>query len=644
MSTFFCAWARTGRPMTPAEVEVALDAIAHHGPDGRGVWCYGAVGMGHLALAETPEMVFERQPASLDARLSDIIPHDVVISADVRLDNRTQLAAQLRIPDDVLPTLGDSQLILAAYLRWGEECVPHLLGDFAFVIWDGPQQKLFCARDALGSKPLYTYIQPDLFLVASDRRALISHPQGPRQPDLSALAYYLREPQFVHPTMTYLAGVVGLLPAHTLTVTADQVMRRRYWFPDRLPQQRVQSFDRAAEELRALLEDAVRVRLRRVQGVGAHMSGGLDSTSVAILAAQQVRASGDAFTTYSWQPTPPDAAALASSEYAPLHTTIEQGGFDHTAVNVTAEDAVREIEQDICRHHTNQFVYEPVVRQAAAARHVRVLLSGWGGDELITAHGGGYLAEMFWRGRWDKVARTILGRPVPEGKSPWRHRLGTFYKNAISGVLPDTIVNWQSSQPHADLPPHVVCTSPELAALIKQLPDLPNTRRRTSVHGHQLTMLHLGHLHQRIEGWAADGADDQIVYRYPLLDQRVVEFALTLPADAYVQGTVGRYLFRRAMSDALPHEVCWGVAKLEPVRVDALLKMMKQALLPAFNATVERLDRPPRIELDLLRDHITSRSLDTKYDMGDLGVTRRAIQVLGAGWQLPKSAASLTSN
>jgi asparagine synthase (glutamine-hydrolysing) len=647
MSTPFAVFARDARPVTAAEVEDVLAALAQQGPDGRGLWSNGVVGLGHLALFETPEMRFEEQPAPLDARLDATASREIVISADVRLDNRAELAGKLQIDLALLPTLGDSQLLLAAYLRWGEECPRYLLGDFAFVIWDGPQRKLFCARDPLGVKPLYTYICADLFIAAGDVRAIAAHSQGPRRPNLESLAYHLVEMSYIHPTKTYMAGVEALAPAHSLTITATATLLRRYWFPEQLPAHPFKSLESAAEELAALVEDAVRVRLRRVAGVGAHMSGGLDSTSIAFVAARQLRATGDSISTYSWQPAPSDDAQLAIPEYSQLHKAIAAGNFDHTTVRVTPADFVREIEQDLCLHHGQNFVYERLVRQAAATRQVRVLLSGWGGDELITAHGNGYLAEMFWRGQWGDIGRYVQGSRVPAGKNALRHRLGLLYHHILLASLPNalcSLLSPRSEDEHNKLPAYVVCASSELAQQLATLPPRPRLRRRTRLRDYQLQLLHYGHLHRRIESWAAEGADDHFVYRYPLLDRRVVEFALGLPAGAYVQGNWGRYLYRCAMNPILPQEICWGTAKLEPTRVQAWIDLSKAALLPALDATVAHLGADhhsirPRLEIDALRRHITRAANEPGYELGDVGIARRAIQVLGAGWQLAEQAA-----
>jgi asparagine synthase (glutamine-hydrolysing) len=640
MSLPLCLFHRNGQAVTAPEMATWLAALPQQGPHGRAYQCNGPVGLGHMALLETPEMRGEQQPAPLDKRIDAAAPANLLISADVRLDNRAELAAKLQIDNALLAQLGDSQLILAAYWRWGEACLPQLLGDFAFIIWDGPQRKLFCGRDALGVKPLYTYERPDLFLAAGDVRALVAHPQGPRCPDVQSLAYYFEEYMLADPARTYLEQVRVLLPAHSLTVGTSQSVLRRYWFPDQIATRQIASLEQAAEELRALLEDAVRVRLRRVEGVVAHMSGGLDSTSVAYLAARQLAVAGESLATYSWQPVTREDAILATSEYAPLQAALRpanliHANIAHTTVNLTAADFAQDIALDICLHHSQNFVYEAVVRQTARRQQVRVILSGWGGDELITSHGAGYVKEMFWRGRWDKLAAFLRARPAPRGKNPLRHHLGTLFRNIVTEPLPRLPLGAATTEKHTRLPAYLVPSAPELAAHLAHLPPIAYPRRSRQMREYRLALLRYGHLHRRMESWAAGGADEQIVYRYPLLDRRVVELALALPAEAFVHGRHRRYLMRRAMSGILPDEVCWGQSKLEPVRVEQWLALTQAALLPVLDATIGELPGPSRFEIEPLRRHLARAAADTTYTVGDVERLMRAIQVLGAGRHLP---------
>lgn len=153
-----------------------------------------------------------------------------------------------------------------------------------------------------------------------------------------------------------------------------------------------------------------------------------------------------------------------------------------------------------------------------------------------------------------------------------------------------------------------------------------------------------------MQAWAAGGAETHLVYRYPLLDRRIIEFALGMPATAYTQASGGRYLFRRAISDLLPAEVCWGNAKFEPIRVHKLLQMTRAALLPALETLLARIPASsnpaatpaPRMDVAALRQQISQmQTLDlaAQETVPQLAGTMHAVQVLGAGWELPNAAA-----
>ncbi|NJK41363.1 MAG: hypothetical protein HC934_08430 [Acaryochloridaceae cyanobacterium SU_2_1] len=133
-------------PLQPQQLEEMIQALAHRGPQGCHSWLQGSIGLGHCLLWTTPESIHETLPLQQET---------LVITADVRLDNRPDLIDQLDLQDPDLSQLTDSQLILAAYQRWGKSCPAYLLGDFAFALWDGKQQQLFCARDHFGVKPFF---------------------------------------------------------------------------------------------------------------------------------------------------------------------------------------------------------------------------------------------------------------------------------------------------------------------------------------------------------------------------------------------------------------------------------------------------------------------------------------------------------
>ena len=149
MSAIFGIYYLEGRPVDRTDLERMLESLAHRGSDGADLWSEGPVGLGHRMLWTTPESVHEKLP---------LLNHtgDVVLTADARIDNRDELLAVLGLTACPPAQVADSQLILAAYEKWGEHCPEKLLGDFAFALWDGRKQILFCARDTSGSSPSTT--------------------------------------------------------------------------------------------------------------------------------------------------------------------------------------------------------------------------------------------------------------------------------------------------------------------------------------------------------------------------------------------------------------------------------------------------------------------------------------------------------
>src|SRR5579864_1002567 len=137
---------RDGRPVESARLQKMSAAMAHRGPHGEGVWARGSAGFAHRQLHTCPEGVQERQPLADRAG-------EFCLVFDGRIDNREELFSELKIGQDAWSSISDTVLLLAAYRNWGEDCAVKLLGDFAFAVWDAANQRVFCARDAMGIKP-----------------------------------------------------------------------------------------------------------------------------------------------------------------------------------------------------------------------------------------------------------------------------------------------------------------------------------------------------------------------------------------------------------------------------------------------------------------------------------------------------------
>ncbi len=199
----------------------------------------------------------------------------LTIAADVRLDNRPELCAALAIDATEGARLDDAELILRAYQQWGTDCASHLLGDFAFAIWDADAGRLFCARDFVGVRPFYYHYAAGSgrFIFASDLLALSTHPQAPRALNLAYVAAALQTSiaQFQHPEHTYYQAIEKLPPAHCLTLDASGLQRWAYWQAGQAPERCYTDEREYVEELRSLLQAAVACPCRgSAPGRGAH--------------------------------------------------------------------------------------------------------------------------------------------------------------------------------------------------------------------------------------------------------------------------------------------------------------------------------------------------------------------------------------
>ena len=261
-----------GRPVEQTDLQRMLDSIAHRGPDGSGVWTDGPVGLGHRMLWTTPESLHEKLPLTNKSG-------DLVITADARIDNRDELIPTLNLNGRPRETIPDSEIILAAYEKWGEKCPEKLLGDFSFAIWDKRRQRIYCARDPLGIKPFYYYIDSRTFLFGSELRPLFEDPTIKQKPNEGMIAEYLAV-AITDNEETLYQDIFRLPPAHFMLIRHGEFRKERYWDIDPAKEVRYRTDKEYAEHFLEIFKEAVRCRLRSHRPVGAELSGGVDSSSI----------------------------------------------------------------------------------------------------------------------------------------------------------------------------------------------------------------------------------------------------------------------------------------------------------------------------------------------------------------------------
>jgi asparagine synthase (glutamine-hydrolysing) len=356
-----------------SQVALGLDHIKHRGPDGMGVWINPneSVGFGHVRLTIV-DLVSGAQPMSLDDGTTIIFNGEIY--------NHPELREELG--HNLFESKSDTEVILQAFRRWGEDCVNHLRGMFSFLIWDAKTESVFFARDRFGVKPLYYFeAKNKTIYFASEIKALLPFVVN-KDTNSSALSDYFSF-QFCLGEKNLLADVKHIQPAHCGWVKKDKgIQIRKYW-----EVHYDLDFDHTEkyfiEKLQFLLNDATRVHMRADVEIGSYVSGGIDSSLLAILGQQH-------------QPNTPlkifngkfeDGEAFDESKYA-MSVAIEHG-MELSIASITEQDFVDNISDVI--YHLDSPVAGPgafpqFMVSKLASKSVKVVLGGQGGDEIF----GGY--------------------------------------------------------------------------------------------------------------------------------------------------------------------------------------------------------------------------------------------------------------
>lgn len=543
MSAIFGFCYLDGRPAEQPDLERMMERLAHRGADGSGIWQDGSVGLGHRMTWTTPESLSERLP--LVGRAGEL-----AITADARLDNREELISLLGLTSRPAGDLADSEVILAAYERWGEACPERLLGDFAFAIWDARRRMVFCARDPMGVKPLYYHHSNRLFVFASEIKALHCLPEVPRKIDEVRIAYHLAR-LYDEPSMTFYEDVFRLPAAHCLSVSPAGVRTRRYWAPDLSKQIRFRSDQEYAEALRDVFAKAVRCRMRSAFPVGSMLSGGLDSSSIACMARNVLRESGGQLL-HTFSAIFPNVAALDPKidERRYMNAVLATGGFEPHWFTADEHCPVTDFhwQGDEPIPHPNLYMDRGMF-EAAHAHGVRTVLSGHDGDSTIS-YGYEYLYELLLSGRWltlnresDAVARRL--RRGGRRRIVWRFGVQPLLPNLR--VFGRNEPLWGPNTGISDDFARRVRLAERAKAMDGGLSW--NSRRnhwRSLGSGLNVYVMEL---------FDTVAAPLDLEVRYPFSDRRMVELCLALPASQKLQRGVSRSVMRRAMAGILPTEV-----------------------------------------------------------------------------------------
>jgi asparagine synthase (glutamine-hydrolysing) len=541
----------SGAPMRPT-LEAMLATLEHRGPDDRGIHLGDDVALGITRLAII-DLVTGHQPMTSDDGNATIVFNGEIY-------NFRALRAELEARGRRFRTQSDTEVILHAWQVHGEACVERLRGMFALAIWDARRRTLFLARDRLGKKPLYYWQGAGGLVFASEIKALLCHPGVGRAVDFTALHHYLAY-GYTPGARSAFEGIAKLPPGHTATLSAGALAPRRYWTLP-LPPAAPARVDVAelGERIRHEIREAVRLRLESDVPLGVFLSGGVDS-SVVTASMREVTSGRIATFSIGF-----GAGAASYDELPYARQVAARFGTDHH--EEVLEPKAAELAPLIVRAFDEPFADSSAIATfavaAATVRHVKVALSGVGGDETFAGYPR-YLGLALSE-RWTRVPRglrraaaALATRALPESFSS--RNLRDWVVRFTAGAelpLPERYLAWTR---FFDAPALAALATPGLRA---RLGGDPDAAARAAWRGHGY-------------GEAMDGAfrvdlatylpDDLLVMadrmtmahslelRAPFCDHRVIETSLAIAPSLKTRGLRLKGLLKTVYADVLPRAV-----------------------------------------------------------------------------------------
>jgi asparagine synthase (glutamine-hydrolysing) len=527
--------------------------IVHRGPDDAGTFVDGGTGLAMRRLSII-DLKTGHQPLSNETGTQWIVFNGEIY-------NHAELREKLVARGHIYRTQSDTESILHAYEEFGRDCVQHLRGMFAFVIWDQARRRLFAARDRLGIKPFYYWMEDGVFLFGSEIKTILAYPGVRAQFNRRVLPEYLAF-GYTSQEETFFSGIHKLPPGHTLELGEDRQLEiRRYWDLSVRDdaERRPRSF--YIGRYRELLEDAVSSHLMSDVPLGVFLSGGLDSSAIAALTARRRREPIETFSV--------GYAEQAYSELPYAKIVSDHIGSRHHELQITRQqffdalpEAIWHEDEPVCWPSS-----VPLYLLAKLAReHVTVVLTGEGSDETLA----GYTryAWTVWNARMDAVYRAItpsalraairrqvhsgplgavlrrklehtcIGRDGAEWSSFYFDNFYSAFSAAEQGEILSPEFRDQIDSAYA---PAMKYWQQSSGTLLKRL-------LYTDIHTYLVELL------MKQDQMSMGGS---IESRVPFLDHILVEFAASIPSAYALKGLEGKNILKSAVEDILPHSIIY---------------------------------------------------------------------------------------
>ncbi len=485
---------------------------------------------------------------------SDINSKFIIVSDSI-IYNKTEILNKLEISDIIL---NDDIIILKAFEKWGKNCLNHLLGDFSFAIWNIEKEELFCARDHFGVKPFNYHFDDTSFVFSSDIPGILA------QTDLS----FSIDEQYIADSISIVKSekfrttyneIQKLPPAHYLTLKNGKLEINQYW--ELKPQKTISKNNvEIIDEFKSLLIESVKCRATGKNSVGTELSGGLDSSTVTAIASQFTQ-----LKTFSH--------VLPDHLLGKIHPFKDERKFINLLANyckipekhfITSENKtlVEVIDQNVLNFKslTQQGfgVFSDHLYQTAMQENISVLLSGFGGDEVVTSKSLGYITELAANKQWKELSEDLKNQSHDRFQY-----LKTIAKYKLKSKLPfvsKVVALIKNGKPWW-------FGKFNNLAINRDFSDRLNIKERyfsnyekagnLSLQEKNIERITHPHVSQRLEYCLLIARKYGIEYRYPLLDVRLIECYLAIPARLKARNGIGRYAIRKAIEGLVPEKIQW---------------------------------------------------------------------------------------
>ena len=549
---------RPGRSVSPELLCDMAGELVHRGPDGTGLYLDRRVGMAATRLSII-DLAGGDQPLSNEDGRYWVVQNGEIF-------NYPELRDCLEVRGHRFSTRCDTEVLAHAYEQWGVECLHQLNGEFAFALWDRATEELFLARDRFGIRPLFLSIDAGVVRFASEGKALLRHPGASRELDPTAVVESFTL-WATSPGRSAFVGIRELAPGHYMRIGPDGVREERRWWDLRFapPTEARSTAERdLVEELRDVLDDATRIRLRADVPVGTYLSGGLDSTAVTALAQRHNRLPVHAFAIGF------DDPAFDESRFQDI--AAHALGVELTRVHITAEEIAELMPRVVVLSE------KPTLRTAPAAllklseivhtAGFKVVLTGEGADETFAGYDIFKLDKVrrFWARRPDSTSRpALLGRLYPYLAHDLG-RAGTLLGGVFGAGLTETTHPLYSHRPRfdhgaralrffaAETVSRAFAAGDPRDALVDRLPpDFGCFSELGRAQYLEIATFMCGYLlhsqgDRMLMGNSVEG-------RFPFLDYRVAEFAASLPDGMKLRGLREKHLLRETVRQEVPAEI-----------------------------------------------------------------------------------------